>query len=135
MRGDFDGDGRADAAVFRPSNSIWYIRQSSNNQPLYQNWGLSTDRRVPADYDGDGKTDFAVFRSTDNVWYILNSATGTPTYGQWGLSGDTPVPADYNGDGKAERQFTARPTSVGIFRPARPLKRSTQNSAQAAIWR
>ena len=30
MRGDFDGDGKFDAAVFHPSNATWYIRNSSN---------------------------------------------------------------------------------------------------------
>jgi len=100
MRGDFDGDGKADATVFRTSNQTWYIRQSSNNQLRLDNWGLGTDKFVPADYDGDGKTDPAVFRS--GVWYVKQSLTGLPAFYNWGLNTDTLVPGDYDADGKTD---------------------------------
>jgi hypothetical protein len=100
MRGDFDGDGKLDAAVFRPSDAVWYILQSSNNQPRYAHWGLGSDKFVPADYDADGKTDLAVFR--DGKWYINQSSDNQPRYVSWGLATDAPVPADYDGDGKTD---------------------------------
>jgi subtilisin-like proprotein convertase family protein len=97
---DFDGDARADLSVFRPGTGVWYVSNSSNGSLSSQQFGLSTDRLVPADYDGDMRTDIAVFRN--GTWYVLNSMNGTLRAEQWGQSGDTAVPADYDADGVAD---------------------------------
>jgi uncharacterized delta-60 repeat protein len=96
---DFDGDGRADQAVFRPSNSVWHLFGSQSGFSAAQ-FGLPTDKLTPADFDGDGRTDISVFR--DGTWYWLNSSTGSFQAAQFGQAGDVPVPADYTGDGRAE---------------------------------
>ncbi|MBK8812256.1 MAG: hypothetical protein IPN69_16220 [Acidobacteria bacterium] len=94
---DFDGDGRSDVSVFR--SGIWYLQQSSNGFVSTQ-FGLATDRLVPADYDADGKTDLAVYRG--GVWYILRSSDSQVAIVQFGIATDVPVPADIDGDGRAE---------------------------------
>ena len=96
---DFDNDNKSDISLFRPSSSTWYVSQSSDNGVSAPQWGLATDKIVPADYDGDGTTDYAVFR--DGTWYILNNRGTFQSY-QWGTTGDIPVSADFDGDGKAD---------------------------------
>jgi len=100
---DYDGDGKADISVFRPSEGRWYIQNSGTpNSFNIQNFGLAADTIVPADFDGDGKTDIAVFRASENNWYVLNSATGTASTVNFGAIGDLPVAADFDGDDKAD---------------------------------
>ena len=99
-RADFDGDGKTDVSVFRPSEGNWYLQQSASGFKTV-NFGISNDKLVPADYDGDGKADVAVFR--DGAWYILQSATNTFRAERWGVASfDVPVPADFDGDGRAD---------------------------------
>jgi subtilisin-like proprotein convertase family protein len=96
-RFDFDGDGRADISVYRQGN--WYIERSTAGFSATQ-FGIASDKIVPADYDGDRKTDIAVYR--DGNWYILQSSDSAFRALQFGLAADKPVPADYNGDGRDE---------------------------------
>ncbi|MBV6495167.1 MAG: hypothetical protein DCC44_01500 [Acidobacteria bacterium] len=111
-RADFDGDGKTDLSVFRPSEGNWYSQQSTAGFNALH-WGASGDVIVPGDYDGDGKADFAVWRANDTPgvtdFYILNSNGFTVTGISHGLTGDIPVAGDFDGDGKAD---------AVVFRPS-----------------
>ncbi|MDQ4120132.1 MAG: FG-GAP-like repeat-containing protein [Acidobacteriota bacterium] len=123
-RFDFDGDGRADLSVFRPSTGAWHISQSSNGVLRTNNFGQAGDLLAPADFDGDGRTDIAVFRF--GFWYRINSLTNQFVATQFGSPGDIPVPADYDGDGLAE---------VSVFRPSNGVwyRINTSNNQFVAV--
>lgn len=114
---DYDGDGVADIAVRRPSNQMWFIRNSSGSNFNSDRsdgiqrirFGLNVnDIPVPADYDGDGIADIAVRRPSNQTWFVQNSSDtnfNSPRGDgiqrvRFGLrEEDIPVPADYDGDG------------------------------------
>ncbi len=119
---DFDGDGRTDISVFRPSNGTWYVMQSGSNTFRAQQFGTNGDRIVPGDYDGDGRTDFAVFRPSDSNWYILRSSDNSFSAVNWGLNTDKPVSGDYDGDGR---------TDIAVYRDGSWYIRQSSNGQLA----
>ena len=60
--GDLSCDGKADYAVYRPSNQTWYRVHKEGFQVVEKQFGASGDIPAPGDFDGDGKLDIATYR-------------------------------------------------------------------------
>ena len=105
---DYDGDGKADVSVFRPSENRWYIFRSSDGVISQTAFAITDDKPVPADFDGDGKTDIAIFRSTGD-WWSLSSSNNAQVTTNLGNASDIKLPSDFDGDGRAD---------YVIFRPS-----------------
>jgi hypothetical protein len=125
---DFDGDGVSDYAVYRPSEGVWYILQSSTNSMRAEIFGIAADTPVAADYDGDGKTDVALWRESEGSWYIKQSSNGAVRTRAYGQSGDVPVYGYYDDDTKVD---------LAVYRPSGGMwwiQTSGNNANQIVRW-
>jgi len=126
---DFDGDGRADIATFRPVSDLvpgaaqWFILPSGPNDlrfsqtaggfPVTFGAAGNADQPVLADFNGDGRAEIATFRSVSDLapgraqWFVLSSEGRAPNFGggfpaTFGQAGDIAAVGDHNGDGRPD---------------------------------
>jgi hypothetical protein len=126
--GDFDGDGFADPAVFRPSAATFFVLNSGSNTVNFIPFGTSGDVPVNGDFDGDRRADVAIYRPSVGEWWINRSSTGQTFAFQFGQNGDRPTPGDFDKDGKTDAVFW-RPSNGNYF-----VLRSSDNSFFSFAW-
>jgi hypothetical protein len=125
--GDYDGDNKADLAVYRrttsaaplpcgPNAGVWFYRPSATPAISFRYicWGAAGDIPVPGDYDGDDRMDAAVYRPSTGTFFIAKSAGGTEAV-PFGATGDIPVPGDYDGDGRFDYAVARQGTQWTFF--------------------
>lgn len=78
---DFNGDGRDDVAVYRPTTGLWAIRGLTR---VY--FGGVGDTPVPGDYNNDGTDDITIFRRSNGMW-----ASRGLSRVYFGAGGDIPI--------------------------------------------
>jgi hypothetical protein len=124
VSGDWNGDGRDEIGVFRPSTHMYYQDHNGNGtwngaviDRMY-NFGITGDMPVSGDWNGNGFSEIGVFRPSTHMYYRDYNGNGVwdgaviDRASSFGITGDIPVSGDWNGNGISK---------IGVFRPSTHL--------------
>ncbi len=103
LMGDWDCDGLATPAMYRPTNGFMYLRNSNTQgiADLEYFYGDPADIPLAGDWNGDGCDTLAIYRADEGKIYVKNSlGTGVADLSYFfGNPGDRPFAGDFDGDG------------------------------------
>lgn len=124
VMGDYDGDGRADLAVYDPEAGKFVVYITSTEQqstvvfhhPYWSVYPLIHAKVLSADFDGDGTDELAFYLPRDGgnnigigLWTYKDISGASGSFGQPSFDGSMPVPAYYGQLGTTPRD------QFGIF--------------------
>lgn len=109
LTGDFNGDGKTDMLVYRPTIAEWFVKLSQGSSfsgGWHVTWGnTSGDIPLVGDMNGDGRDDIVIYRTNGtfpNIFVNLSNGstfTGTADSASWGLPSDQPIIGNFSGGG------------------------------------
>ena len=101
---DFDGDGRADLAVYDEGKGLWYITKVDGTVLAWAvNWGGPGFTPLIGDYNQDRKADLALYHESTGTWYVRSLEGNVIAWAIfWGGPGFKPVWGDYDSDGNID---------------------------------
>ena len=126
---DYDGDGKADFAVYEPSKGQFLFYNSSTfnpnanpsllgGSPTVLRLGFAGDLPASADYLGTGHPQFATYDAASGHFFV-QPTDGSPTFAvALGGPGDVPVSADFEGIGRADYAVYDPARGIFLVRPS-----------------
>jgi hypothetical protein len=102
LLGDLDGDGRADACVYRDGVFRCDTEHDFGAGETRIRFGQAGDVPLLGDVDGDGKADPCVYRAGKFLCDTAHDGGAPEVAIAFGQAGDVPLLGDVDGDGKAD---------------------------------
>jgi hypothetical protein len=109
ITGDWNGSGKAQIGVYRPSNRTFYLGDVGGDSYAALTYGDLNDVPITGDWNGSGKAQIGVYRPSNRTFYLGDVGGDSYAALTYGDLNDVPITGDWNGSGKAQ---------IGVYRPS-----------------